>query len=138
MKTISNIKAFAANLAAVVYANKHFLMSERTGNGDTILYRAHQLSNGDVVIEGFRASMADGSHKTYESELAEGYLWVGSKRRVLDDLSAKDRLSTELVPLKMHFHESKFPEFFIAEDKPLTTNIVRAAALKQVEEAVEA
>ncbi|BDD79531.1 hypothetical protein [Burkholderia phage FLC9] len=132
MKNVANIKAFAANLSAVVYMNKHFVVDETANNGDTVLYRVHADANGDFVIEGFRASMADGDYKTFEAELAEGNLWVGSKRRVFDYLSAKDRASTELSPLVMPFMDSKYEEFFIAEAKPLFTRVVKAVELEEV------
>lgn len=138
MKSIANIKAFAANVAALVYINKNYNLAERTASGDPILYRVRELSNGDVSVEGFRASMADGDHKTFEGEVKLGHLWAGSKRLVHDYLHAKDRNSTELVPLMMHFAESKYEEFFIAEDRPFIEMVIRAELLVVAEEAVEA
>jgi hypothetical protein len=132
MKNVANIKAFAANLSAVVYVNNHYVVDETAANGDTVLYRVRALDGGDFVIEGFRASMADGDYKTFDAELAEGNLWVGAKRRVFDFLNAKERNSTELTPLKMPFMDSKFEEFFIAEAKPLFTRIVKAESLEAV------
>jgi hypothetical protein len=131
MKNVSNIKAFAANLSAIVYVNKHYTMDEVASNGDTVLYRVHASENGDFVVEGFRASMADGDHKTFDAELAEGNLWVGSKRRVFDYLSARDRATTELTPLVMPFMDSKYEEFFIAEAKPLFTLTIKLAELEE-------
>ena len=120
MKNVANIKAFAANLSAVVYVNKHFTVDETAAYGDTILYRVRAFDNGDFAVEGFRASMADGDYKTFENELAQGNLWVGSKRRVFDYLNAKERHCTELTPLVMPFMDAKYEEFFIAEAKPLS------------------
>jgi hypothetical protein len=129
MNNVANIKAYAANLSALVYMNKHYVVDEESTDGATILYRVSQNANGDFVIEGFRASMADGANKTFKGELEAGVLWAGSKRKVFDYLNAKDRQSTELTPLEMHFHESKFEEFFIAEHKPMSTLIITADVL---------
>lgn len=129
MNNVANIKAYAANLAALVYLNKHYAMDEVASNGATVLYRVSQNAMGDFIVEGFRASMADGTHKTFKAELEAGVLWAGSKRKVMDYLNAKERNSMELVPLEMHFHESKFEEFFIAEDKPMSTTIITEAVI---------
>jgi hypothetical protein len=135
MSKIANIKAFAANVRAVAVMNKHFELPEQI-NGSTILYRVHELSNGRFAVEGFRASMADGTYLTFHGEAALGNLWVGSKRLVLDDVTAKDRESIEFVPLEMHFYESKYNEFIIAEDNPIIELVVDADVLNVVEEAV--
>lgn len=126
MNNVANIKAYAANLAALVYVNKHYAVDEATTGGATILYRVSQNAMGDFLVEGFRASMADGAHKNFKAELEAGVLWAGSKRKVFDYLNAKERQSTELTPLEMHFYESKFEEFFIAEHKPMSTLILTA------------
>lgn len=132
MKNVANIKAFAANLSAVVYVNKHHNPLVRR-DGAAVLYRVRALENGDFAVEGFRASMADGDYKTYEGELAEGNLWVGAKAVVFDYVNAAER---ELTPLMMPFMDSKYEEFFIAEAKPVLTFIVTAAELQAEELAV--
>ena len=126
MNNVATIKAYAANLAALVYVNKHYVVDEVSTSGATILYRVSQNANGDFIVEGFRASMADGANKSFKAELENGILWAGSKRKVFDYLNAKDRQSTELTPLVMPFMDAKFEEFFIAEDKPMTTMIITA------------
>jgi hypothetical protein len=128
MKNVANIKAFAANLSAVVYVNKHHNPLVRR-DGAAILYRVHSLENGDFAVEGFRASMADGEYKTYEGELAQGNLWVGAKSVVFDYVKSDD---SALTPLVMPFMDSKYEEFFIAEAKPVLTFIVKAAELEAV------
>jgi hypothetical protein len=130
MKNVANIKAFAANLSAVVYMNKHYTMDEKASTGETMLYRVRALDNGDFVVEGFRASMADGDYKSFEAELAEGNLWVGSKRRVFEYLNARDRQSAELTPLVMSFMDAKYEEFFVADRKPVSSIIVKAVELE--------
>lgn len=131
MKNVANIKAFAANLSAVVYMNKHYTMDEKASSGETMLYRVRALDNGDFAVEGFRASMADGDYKSFEAELAEGNLWVGSKRRVFEFLSARDRQSAELTPLVMSFMDAKYEEFFVADRKPMTSLVIKAAQLEE-------
>lgn len=137
MKNVSNIKAFASNLRAVIVLNREFNLAEKTTAGDTILYRVRKLSNGDYVVEGFRAAFADGRYMSYKDELSKGSLWIGSKRMVMEYLDATERDSVELVPLMMPFHDSKFAEFFINESRPVVELVIEAGAVAAaLEEAV--
>lgn len=130
MKNVANIKAFAANLSVVAYVNKHHNVLTRR-DGVAILYRVHALDNGDFAVDGFRASMADGDYKTFEGELAQGNLWVGAKSVVFEYLNAKDQASMELSPLVMSFMDSKYEEFFVADNKPVLSLVVKAEALEE-------